>query len=503
MSKTMDPVAEFLDRWNEIGSEESTSMEDRWQQLGELAVSAVNALRGDCQGLIDAVGIEHPDAYHVVAEAVDIYSEYPQAVADDKRLGALGLMPVLITHQCEPSALARRVGIEEWAPLLPTGEPVPLLTDFLLTWEEVIDPRAITQVHEVFRRVDAAKRVESLEAVLGNVAAGSRFDGLEERDTNPRSLRFVPYYIDDGHQRRHLLLFENQAERDAWQERPFLAAEGRTIPPIDRVEPIAPMSYRNALWYALRILATRMLRELFDTLPGAESEVSPDADGRRRLLIEPIGFQTASIATAFRLSIFDEHRAVTIGHSATFFGVNWRSQHKSWETVTKIIESVAIQRFGIGSLTAPLVQDAGPVFMDDAEPRILIILGPCAAFDPPEPERIAIESAADPNHKHAKYWDLESKLSEASAKAITNLVAAAIDIDQAAIKIFPSSVIRFNGWRPAFSVYWERASTADRTAATTNLGDETLRGVAATVGLLLGRNWVFIQMSGSEGFMVP
>ena len=141
--------------------------------------------------------------------------------------------------------------------------------------------------------------------------------------------------------------------------------------------------------------------------------------------------------------------------------------------------------------------------MDDAEPRILIILGPCAAFDPPEPERIAIESAADPNHKHAKYWDLESKLSEASAKAITDLVAAAIDIDQAAIKIFPSSVIRFNGWRPAFSVYWEHASTADRTAATTNLGDETLRGVAATVGLLLGRNWVFIQMSGSEGFMVP
>lgn len=207
-----DPVTDFVERWKSIAAEEATPMEERWQRLGESAVSAVNALRGDCQGLIDAVGIEHPDAYHVVAEAVDIYSECPQAVADDKRLGALGLMPVLITHQCEPSALARRVGIEEWAPLLPTGEPVPLLTDFLLTWEEVIDPHAITQVHEVFRRVDGAKRVESLEAVLGNVAAGSRFDGLDERDTYPRSLRFVPYYMDDGHQRRHLLLFENQSE---------------------------------------------------------------------------------------------------------------------------------------------------------------------------------------------------------------------------------------------------------------------------------------------------
>ena len=134
----------------------------------------------------------------------------------------------------------------------PNGQPVPALTDFLLTWEEVIEPLAMTKVHEVFRRVDSDYRNEALVSALGHIAVPSHFDGIQKQGAYQRSLRFAPVYFYKDDPFRDQPLFENETEKLAWQEEAQLAAERKVIPPCNLVQLLGPQPFRSALWGAIR-----------------------------------------------------------------------------------------------------------------------------------------------------------------------------------------------------------------------------------------------------------
>ena len=135
-----------------------------------------------------------------------------------------------------------------------------------------------------------------------------------------------------------------------------------------------------------------------------------------------------------------------------------RSRWASWKTVTNIVEEIALQEFGSPSLTAQLVQEAGLIF-DQEETGITIVFGPSAAFDPPEPERLAIESANDQTHEHAKWWKYEYESVDVDAKAVKAYLAAAAEKEVDEVDVFPSFVIRNSGWRPAYKVYFRKESS--------------------------------------------
>ena len=495
-----DAVAEFVARLREIAADESTPLEDRWQKLGQAAVDAVNALRGDCRSLLNAVGFENPDIYRVVARAIDIYCEYPQVLKEDKKPGALGLMPVLLTHSSSSAALPRHLQIGERLPPMPDGNPVPALTDFLLAWEEVTDPLAITKIHEAFRREDAEQRICLLTKMLGGVGAPSHFDGLQQRDSLQRSLRFLPFYRYDGDTLTNLSVFDDPKQRSAWQERAIIGSR-KDVPVVEFVQPIAPTTYPNALWAALRTQIVSTLELLFD---GLQQERSSSVNAcPPRLLIEPIGVQSVNIANRFRLSMLYEDALFTRGSlTASYFGTNWHSRWASWNTVTSVVEEIALQVFGSPSLTAQLVQEASLIF-DQEGTGITIVLGPSVAFDPPEPDRLRIESANDQTHENAKWWKYEYESVDVDARAVRTLCAAAAEKGVDEVDVFPSFVIRNNGWRPAYQVYFGKEPGDKGAAVDLPLSEEGLRATASMLGVMLGRQWVFAKFAGSEGFTVP
>jgi hypothetical protein len=72
-----EAVASFVDLWNELASEETTTADVRWQKLSDAALATLNILRWGWFRLLDAVGRENPDVYQLVADALDQFNECP------------------------------------------------------------------------------------------------------------------------------------------------------------------------------------------------------------------------------------------------------------------------------------------------------------------------------------------------------------------------------------------------------------------------------------------